>query len=83
VAVWVIFWYEWYNGRAINLAESFSLLSMIFYIFLMVNGMLYGAIMSIFQFFAILQRISEVYMLEEHIPQRQIAKNASSVLIKI
>jgi len=56
---------------------------MIFYIFLMVNGMLYGAIMSIFQFFAILQRISEVFMLEEHKSERKIAKTPSSVLIKI
>ena len=55
----------------LSLADSFTVLAMIYYLFFSVNSLTYYALTTINQAFAVMYRLSEVYRMEEHQSTRE------------
>lgn len=64
VIVLVTYW----RGVVLNAGESMALLSLLFFLFMSVNGMVVFALNNTFQFFGVMNRIGEVMKLPEHMP---------------
>jgi hypothetical protein len=71
VAVIYIFIPKWARGEYLDNSNSFSTLAMIFYIFLTVNNLAYFAMTNIQTFFAVLDRMSIVFRMEEYKKERE------------
>lgn len=65
IAIFFVFYRKWLNDESIDLQYSFSLLALVFFVFLIVNNLTFLAINNFFQFLAILERMSTVFGLEE------------------
>jgi len=58
----------YWRGVVLNAGESMALLSLLFFLFMSVNGMVVFALNNTFQFFGVMNRIGEVMKLPEHVP---------------
>lgn len=54
LAAFLIFYYEWSQGKEIELGRSISTMALIFYLFVTINQLSYLAIFNLGNFFAIL-----------------------------
>jgi len=71
VAVFAIFMYEWMNGNEIKMEEAFTLLAMIFYLFIQINNFMYWGFSAGYTMLAVLERLSQVLMMEEIVKERE------------
>jgi ABC-type transport system involved in cytochrome bd biosynthesis fused ATPase/permease subunit len=60
-----IFWLEWRQGKPLEVAKSVSMLAMIFSVFFQVNAATFWCLTNLQQFFAVLQRLADVFAMEE------------------
>jgi len=63
---------QWKQGEYLDEASTISLMAMLFYIFLSVNSLVYYALSTLQQFLAIIERLSQVFELEEFTQHRKI-----------
>ena len=73
LSTFFIFYYQWSNGIEIEMAKSFAILAMVYYLFVTVNQLTYLAVFQLSNFLAILNRISSVLRLEQY-GERQTAQ---------
>jgi len=73
----------YWRGQEINTGKTMALLSVLFFLFMSVNGITVYGLNSIFQFFGVMDRIGDVFKLGEHVSTRQTAPSAHDVCIQI
>ena len=73
LSTFLIFYYQWSNGIEIEMAKSFAILAMVYYLFVTVNQLAYLAVFQLSNFLAILSRIASVLRLEQY-GKRQAAQ---------
>lgn len=71
------------RGVELKAGEQLALMSMLFFLFMSVNGITSYALNTIYQFLAITVRLGDVFKLEEHVRTRQNAETPEDVCIKI
>jgi hypothetical protein len=65
IAIFLIYVYDWSRGIEIDIARSFSLFSIIFTLYNLVNTGMYYSLTATFQYLAILKRLSDILMMED------------------
>ena len=65
IGVFLIFLYDWSRGLEMDMARSFSLFSIIFTLFSLVNNGMYYSLTAAFQYLAILKRLGDIFKMED------------------
>lgn len=73
----------YWRGEQIETGKSMAMLSILFFLFMSVNGLTAYATNTLFQFFAIMNRVGDVFKLGEFHSTRQKADTLTEVTIKI
>ena len=71
IAVLIIFTLQWYEGKQLAMGDSFALIAMVYNIFISVNMFAYAGIVTWTQVLAVLERLGEVFALEERTQERE------------
>ena len=83
IAILAILLVKWYQGDELSLSVSFALIAMIYFLFMNVNNMAFAGIQTWTQFFAVLERLSEVFAMEEHKRERIVDIDKREACIKL
>ena len=84
IGILCIFLPQWFLGQELNMGDSFTLLAIIYYLFFSVNSLAFYAMTTVNQASAVINRISEVFSMEEHLSSRedQIRPNEPAIEIR-
>jgi hypothetical protein len=66
VVIVIIYVQKWYAGEHVDSEEAFSMLAMVFYLFIAVNMMLLFAFSTVNQLQVLFERLGDVFRMEEH-----------------
>ena len=66
-----------------SMADSFTVLAIIYYLFFSVNSLAFYAMTTLNQASAVLNRISDVFRMEEHVSSREDLVNKNEPAIEI
>ena len=83
VAVLLIFTLQWYRGEQLSMGQSFALVAMVYNIFMQVNAMAYAGLMTWSQVLAVLERLSEVFAMEERTQEREEFVERDQVQVRL
>lgn len=70
IAILIIFYLKWIRGEEIKSAESFTTLSLIFFLFYSVTGFFLYSINTMTQFMVLLTRLADVFSMDEFVKKR-------------
>jgi len=73
----------YWRGVELKAGEAMATLSILFFLFMSVNGITVYALNTTFQFFGVMVRIGDVFKLSEHQSTRQVANTPEEVCIKV
>jgi ABC-type multidrug transport system fused ATPase/permease subunit len=73
----------YWRGAPMSPSMSMALLSVLFYLFMSINGITVYSVNTMFQFFAVCDRMGDVFQLEDHHSERLPAPTPQDVCVKI
>ena len=84
IGIFLCFLYDWSRGLEIEMARSFSLFSIIYTLFSLVNQAMYYSLTATFQYLAILKRLGDIFKMEDVKKFRisQVEKNEVGIELK-
>ena len=83
IGVLCVFLPKWYQGEELDLGDSFTVLAIIYYLFFSVNSLAYYALTTLNQASAVINRLSEVFCMEEYVSTREEQVNLNEPAIHI
>lgn len=73
----------YWRGVTMKPSEAMAMLSVLFFLFMSVNGITVYSMNTTFQFFAIMDRIGDIFQLQEHVAYRLPAATPKDVCVKV